>query len=261
MRSDLPAELHDHLCTLLPELVQEVLQQEVVTEDKGSDGLDLVTSVDLAMQARLTTELAALLPGSVVVGEEDYAAYNGHAPVWLVDPLDGTVNFVAELPAYSVAVVLLMADQPILAAVYDIPQGDLYSAQAGQGARLNGAPLMRRTHRARLAVVSSGLLKDLASTDPKALVELLEGYKLRNFGSQALHLCYAAAGRVALVASREAKGWDDLAGALVAQEAGLTYGSYAPSLTPRPMDQDQHSLCASQDLFAHTTPLFARASR
>lgn len=261
MRSDLPAELHDRLCTLLPELVQEVLQQEVVTEDKGSDGLDLVTSVDLAMQARLTTELAALLPGSVVVGEEEYAAYDGDAPVWLVDPLDGTVNFVAELPAYSVAVVLLMAGQPVLAAVYDIPQGDLYSAQAGQGARLNGAPLTRRTHKARLAVVSSGLLKDLASTDPAALVALLDGYKLRNFGSQALHLCYAAAGRVALVASREAKGWDDLAGALIAQEAGLAYGSYLPAPHPRPMDRDQHSLCTAPELFGDLTPLFARASR
>lgn len=257
--TDLPDALHDTLCALLPRLVQEVFAQDIVTEDKGSDGLDLVTSIDLAMQARLEQDLAALLPGSVVVGEEDYAAHEGRDPVWLVDPLDGTVNFVAQLPAYSVAVVLLIAGQPALAAVYDIPQGDLYSAQAGRGARLNGAPLQPRTHKARLAVVSSGLLKDLAQTAPAALAELLEAFKLRNFGSQALHLCYAAAGRVSLVASREAKGWDDLAGALIAQEAGLTYGSYAPAACARPMDQDQLSLCAPADHFETYTPLFARA--
>jgi len=256
----IPTDLHDRICALLPRLVQEVFTQDVVTEEKGCDGLDLVTSVDLAMQARLTTELAALLPGSVVVGEEDYAAHKGNAPVWLVDPLDGTVNFVAQLPVYGVAVVLLVGGEPILAGVHDIPQGDVYSAQTGQGARLNGAPLLPRHHKARLAVVSSGLLKDLAARTPKALVSLLGDFKLRNFGSQALHLCYAAAGRVSLVASREAKGWDDLAGALIAQEAGLAYGSYAPPAEPRPMDQDQLSLCAPADLFEHYKPLFARAS-
>jgi myo-inositol-1(or 4)-monophosphatase len=260
--AELPADLHDRLCALLPGLVAEVFAQDVITEDKGSDGLDLVTSIDLAMQARLVTELAALWPGSVVVGEEDYAAQEGDAPIWLVDPLDGTVNFVADLPAYGVAVVLLVAGRPVLAAVYDVPQGDLYSAEAGRGARLNGAPLRRRSHKARLAVVSSGLLKDLATRAPEALAELLEQFKLRNFGSQALHLCYAAAGRVCLVASREAKGWDDLAGALIAQEAGLLYGSYAPPAdrSPRPMDQDQLSLCAPADLFDRTTSVFARAA-
>lgn len=193
MGTDLPAGLHDALCNLLPRLVQEVFAQETVTQDKGSDGLDLVTSIDLAMQARLEQELAALLPGSVVAGEEGFAAISGDGPCWLVDPLDGTVNFVAGLPAYGVAVVLLTAGKPILAAVYDVPQKDLYSAMAERGAFLNGAPLQRHPHKARLAVVSSGLLKDLAACAPAALEELLGAFKLRNFGSQALHLCYAAA--------------------------------------------------------------------
>lgn len=259
MRPDLPAGLHDALCGLLPRLVQEVFAQEAVTRDKGSDGLDLVTSIDLAMQARLEQELAALLPGSAVTGEEGYRDGRGEGPIWLVDPLDGTVNFVAGLPVYSVAAVLLAAGEPVLAAVYDVPRQELFSAVAGRGAFLNGTPLEPRAHKARLAVVSSGLLKDLAARAPDALTDLLGAFKLRNFGSQALHLCYAAAGRVSLVASREAKGWDDLAGALIAQEAGLVYGSYAPAAAPRPMDQDQLSLCAPAGLFETYTPLFARS--
>ncbi|MBT8154533.1 hypothetical protein KMP13_11610 [Epibacterium ulvae] len=257
--TDLPTDLHNRLCDLLPALVQEVFAQDFDTLDKGDDGLDLVTSVDLAMQARLEQELSALLPGSVVMGEEDFAAHDGAGPAWLVDPLDGTVNFVASLPAYSVAVVLLEAGQPLLAAVYDIPQGDLYSAETGRGARLNGYPVSPTSHKARLAIVSSGLLKDLAEAAPEALVDLLGAFKLRNFGSQALHLCYAAAGRASLVASREAKGWDDLAGALVAQEAGLTYGSYAPTNTSRPLDENQLSLCAAPEIFETYAPLFARS--
>lgn len=259
LSTDRPTDLHTRLCALLPALVQEVFAQEFDTLDKGDDGLDLVTSVDLAMQARLEQELSALLPGSVVMGEEDFAAHDGAGPAWLVDPLDGTVNFVAGLPAYAVAVVLLEAGQPVLAAVYDIPQGDLYSAHAGGGARLNGHPLTPSTHKARLAIVSSGLLKDLAEVAPAALVDLLGAFKLRNFGSQALHLCYAAAGRASLVASREAKGWDDLAGALIAREAGLTYGSYAPTPAPRPLDDNQLSLCAPPDFFETYAPLFARS--
>lgn len=259
--SDLPDDLQGALCTLLPRLVQDVLTQKPVTRDKGSDGLDLVTSIDLAMQARLEHELVALLPGSAVVGEEDYAAHQGDGPVWLVDPLDGTLNFVAGLPAYGVAVVLLIRGRPALAAVCDVPRGDLYSARAGRGARLNGVSLERRSHKARLAVVSSGLLKDFATHAPEALTELLGAFKLRNFGSQALHLCYAAAGRVSLVASREARAWDDLAGALIAQETGLIYGSYAPADTPRPVDHDQFSLCAPAGVFETYAPLFARASR
>lgn len=250
---------HDALCTLLPSVVQEIFAQEVDVHNKGDDGLDLVTSLDLAMQARLEKELVGLLPGSAVVGEEGYAHHAREGPVWLVDPLDGTVNFVAKLPAYAVAVVLLEAGRPTLAAVYDIPQGDLYSAEAGQGARLNGAMLDRSSHKAHLAIVSSGLLKDLACTAPEALADLLKHFKLRNFGSQALHLCYAAAGKVSLVASREAKGWDDLAGALIAKETGLTYGSYAPQDPPPAIDCNQLSLCATAELFETYKPLFARS--
>ncbi|UWQ48140.1 inositol monophosphatase family protein [Leisingera aquaemixtae] len=260
MRPDLPAGLHDALCGLLPRLVQEVFAQEAVTRDKGSDGLDLVTSIDLAMQARLEEELAALLPGSAVTGEEGYRAGQGDGPLWLVDPLDGTVNFVAGLPAYAVAVALIAGGQTVLAAVHDVPNGTTYSAIAGHGAFADGAPLVRRRHAARLAIVSSGLLQDLAARAPDQLAALLQDFKLRNFGSQALHLCYAAAGRVSLVASREAKGWDDLAGALIAQEAGLAYGSYAAAAAPRPMDQDQLSLCASPGLFDTYAAVFARSA-
>ncbi|WP_052272420.1 inositol monophosphatase family protein [Leisingera sp. ANG-M7] len=258
---NLIADLHGKLCALLPQAAAEVFANGFETRAKGSCGLDLVTSVDLAMQARLETGLAALLPGSLVVGEEDFTGAPGDAPFWLVDPLDGTVNFVAGLPAYSVAAVLIEGGQPVLSAVYDVPNGMVFSAIAGKGAFADGVPLQRQESPARLAIVSSGLLRDLATRAPDQIAVLLQEFKLRNFGSQALHLCYAAAGRVSMVASREAKGWDDLAGALVAREAGLAYGPYhTPAERPPAMDADQFSLCAPADLFDNYAPLFARSA-
>jgi myo-inositol-1(or 4)-monophosphatase len=171
--------------------------------------------------------------------------------------LDGTVNFVAGLPCYGIAVVLIQNDAPVLAAVFDVPNQTMYSAIAGQGAFVDAAPLVRTDHAASLAIVSSGLLADLASNAPDALAGLLQKFKLRNFGSQALHLCYAAAGRVSLVASKEAKGWDDMAGALIAREAGLTFGHYGA--TPTALDQNQYSLCAASDIFTTLAPAFARS--
>ncbi|WP_375687093.1 inositol monophosphatase family protein [Pseudooceanicola sp. LIPI14-2-Ac024] len=248
--------LHDRLVARLPVLVGEVMSGAFATEAKGDDGLDFVTSVDLALQRALEDELAALLPGSVVTGEEGYTAARGDAPVWLVDPLDGTVNFVAGLPSYAVAVALTIDGRTVLSAVHDIRHETTYSALSRQGAFVKGAPLARRDHPAKLATLSSGLMKDLATHAPAALAAMLNSFKLRNVGSQALHLCYAAAGHLSLVASREAKGWDDMAGALIAQEAGLRYGHYHGGDTP-PVDRDQFSLCAEPALFEEYASVLA----
>lgn len=262
MDIDAAQSLHDHLVSALPSVVAGVFSAAFETSGKGASGLDFVTSIDLAMQARLERDLSALLPTSLVLGEEGYversAPADDQTPVWLVDPLDGTVNFVAGLASYAVAIVLLVAGRPVLAAVHDVPQQKTYSAIAGGGAFLDGRPMVRRDHAARLGVLSSGLLRDLAQHDPAALAEILAAYKLRNFGSQAMHLCYAAAGQVSFVASREAKGWDDFAGALIAREAGLFYGQYVSTATPA-IDADQYSLCCVPDLYNGLAAILARS--
>lgn len=262
MDIDAGQRLHDHLVDVLPSVAAEVFSAVFDTEQKGGSGLDFVTSIDIAMQERLERDLSAMLPTSVVLGEEGYVARaevgDDGRPVWLVDPLDGTINFVAGLPSYAVAVVLLVGGGAVLAAVYDVQQEHVYSAIAKGGAFVDGKPMVRRDHAARLGVMSSGLLRDLADNDPKALSEILFGHKLRNFGSQALHLCYAATGQLRFVASREAKGWDDLAGALIAREAGLRYGQYVSIATPA-IDADQYSLCCMPDLFTGLAASLARS--
>lgn len=250
--------LHDGLCGLFRHLAADVLQGRHETLAKGRDGLDFVTSIDLAIQSRLERALPDLLPGSRVVGEEGFSGLHGwDGQIWLVDPLDGTVNFVAGLPSYSMSGVLLEDGEPVLAVVHDIPGNVTYSARAGGGAFRDTAPLVRRDHPARLGIVSSGLLADLNRHSPEVLTRFLADYKLRNFGSQALHLCHAAAGHVSVVASREAKGWDDLAGALIATEAGLRYGHYCAA--PPSVGEDQYSLCAPRDIFDLHKSAFGRS--
>lgn len=254
--------LHDALVAYLPRLVADLFSDAAQVDQKGADGLDFVTALDLSLQAQLETDLAALLPGSRVVGEEGFAkaALSDTGDIWLVDPLDGTVNFVAGLPAYAVAVALIRDGQTVLAAVHDIRQSCTYSALAGGGARRDGKNMSPKHHPARLAVVSSGLLKDLAGRDPGTLTELLDQFKLRNLGCQSLHLCLAAAGAVAMVASREAKAWDDIAGALIAREAGLKYGHYSGNAAPAP-DADQYSLCCHPTTFDTYAGMLARSAR
>ena len=230
-------------------LAEQVFGTAAVVSDKGNDGVDLVTSTDYKLQKLFIAQLPVLLPGSKVVGEEGFAGLDTSSRyVWLVDPLDGTVNFVAGLPFYGVAVVLLDHGQPVLAAVRDVPQATTYSARSGSGAMRDGKPLVRADNEARLGALSSGLVRNLARNAPAVLADLTTKWKLRNLGSQALQLCYVAEGRLKFVASYEARAWDDLAGSLIAREAGLVYGYYSGNRRP-PADSPQMSLCTRADLF------------
>ena len=237
-----------------------VLSGPYSVAQKGHSGADLVTSKDLELQAHLFQELTLALPGSQAVGEEGFietALPSTKEPVWLVDPLDGTVNFAHGVPFYGISVALYQEGAAILAGVVDAKHGHVFSAIKAGGAFIDDQPLNRPIGQSKLIALSSGLIADLARNSPSTLQCLLETHKLRNLGSQALQLCYAAAGIFQFVASREAKGWDDAAGALIAQECGLTYGSYRPAATVT--GDDQYSLCAPEWMFDDLSNAFAKS--
>jgi myo-inositol-1(or 4)-monophosphatase len=241
----------------LRERLEEVLHSaaslidgSMTVADKDDSGLDLVTSKDLEIQQFLEASLPEILPGSTVAGEEGFqesVIANLKSPVWLVDPIDGTVNFANGLPIFAISIALLSEGKAVLAGVLDVRHAMLFSAVRGKGAWLNGKKLEPENRQSRLVGMSSGLVSDLAANAPETLANLLCRYKLRNLGSQALQLCYAAAGFLRWTASREAKGWDDLAGALIARESGLDYGFYGPRANG--IGEDQHSLCAPKSEF------------
>lgn len=195
--------------------------------------LDVVTEADHAIEAEFVRRLRAAHPGHGFVGEETTAA-DGHAGsaepsegwAWVLDPIDGTVNYAYGLGGFCVSLGLLRDGAPAAAWVLDPLRDELFAATAGGGATRNGQPLRRLPARVDAAdeampVGGSSGLMHRAGGDP-ALMEAVG--KLRIMGSQALHLCHVAAGRMRAAMNPDAKLWDDAAGALIVAEAGGRYG-------------------------------------
>ena len=203
---------------------------------------------DRRAHEHLVARLADLRPGDAVLSEEgsDDRVRLASDRVWIIDPLDGTANLIAGLPFYAVAIALIDNLGPRFAAVASCTDGNVWIASRGQGASLNGQPIhLPDTPQSELIVLSTGLLDRLQSF-PDAYKSVRSVGKIRNLGSQALHLCSAASGRFAAVASKEARVWDEAAGGLIVREAGGVWHSAADGADwTRPgalMEMEQNSV-------------------
>jgi myo-inositol-1(or 4)-monophosphatase len=183
---------------------------------------DVVTEADRRAEAALEALIRAERPGDAVVGEEG-AAVSGGERRWLLDPVDGTLNYARGLPAWCSAVALLDAGGPVAAAIFDPVAGELFGAARGEGATLNGAPL--RTGPAPAlgdAVVATFVdvrRRDAAIVD--GTERLLRGIgALRAVGCGSLELAWIAAGRLHGWVQADVEPWDWHPGALVVAEAG-----------------------------------------
>jgi myo-inositol-1(or 4)-monophosphatase len=193
---------------------------------------DVVTEADHAIESMFAGRLALAFSDHAMVGEE-----TGQRPsrvdseyCWVLDPLDGTINFAVEQPFFAVSLGLLHRGAPLIGWVRDPIHNERFRAVRGQGATLNDAPLGRPStnHHAVLPVgLSTGFIDWAVRTAGAGILsEVIDRFgKIRILGSQALHLCYVAAGRLRMAASVEAKLWDDVAGALIVEESGRSYGS------------------------------------
>jgi myo-inositol-1(or 4)-monophosphatase len=196
-----------------------------VAHQHKSDG-SLCTEADIAAQNALTKKLQAIL-NVPVLGEEMTATEQralwetGQDGIWCIDPIDGTSNFVRGLPYFAVSVALVREGKSVLGVVYDPVANEMFSAEHGKGAFLNGEKLVGRE-----AAVT--LEQALASVDLKRLKKKLATQlasnppysSQRNFGASALDWCYTAAGRYDIYLHGGQKLWDYAAGLLVLQETG-----------------------------------------
>jgi myo-inositol-1(or 4)-monophosphatase len=197
--------------------------ETLIVEHKGA--IDLVTEVDRSCETVILEVLRRRFPGHDVVTEESDIARTGSRYVWFVDPLDGTTNFAHAYPFFCSSVALTKDGEVVAGAVYDCVKNELFSAERGGGAHLNGR---------RLKVAESGeLLTSLLVTGfPYDLRDDLVG-KLRVFnrfmgearairrdGAAALDLSYVAAGRVDGFWEELLQPWDLMAGRLMVEEAG-----------------------------------------
>jgi len=207
---------------------------EVLLDWQGRFGVrekgpaDLVTEADLAAQNTIREILLGAFPDHRFLGEED-TSEDGDAGDeslfrWIVDPLDGTTNYVHGIPIFSVSVALEKAGEILVATVLNPVSGECFTAQAGQGAYLGDKP-MRASETTRIedALVAASFPPRTApdSLDVARFVAVLPYCRaVRRLGSAALNLCYVAAGRLDAYWASNAKTWDVAAGLLLIREAG-----------------------------------------
>ena len=220
--------------------------------DKSSP-TDVVTRTDLDAEEMIRRQLADATPGASVLGEE-----GGRTPAapggdqarlqWVVDPLDGTVNFLYSLPVMAVSVAAAFDGDVVAGAVVDVLRDETFSAAAGSGARVDG----RRIKVSDCASLARALVltgfsyrADVRGRQGSIVQGLLPAARdIRCFGSAALQLCWVGAGRADAYFERDIKVWDYAAGALIAREAGAVTELPCPenddlviAATPRVFDE------------------------
>jgi myo-inositol-1(or 4)-monophosphatase len=191
-----------------------------------SSATDVVTQTDLDAERLIRDLLIAATPGCGIVGEEGGTLRPESSLQWVVDPLDGTVNFLYGVPIFAVSIGAAVAGEFVAGAVIDVMRGEVFSAALGEGARLDGKPI-RCSPAADLgtALVVTGYsyTPRLRAIQGELVCRLLPVVRdVRCFGSAALQLCWIACGRADAYFERDIKIWDWAAGSLIATEAGAT---------------------------------------
>jgi myo-inositol-1(or 4)-monophosphatase len=203
----------------------------VSVREKGP--ADLVTEADVGSQELIRQTILQAFPDHLILGEEDQPGtatpdLSGRYR-WIVDPLDGTTNFVHQVPFFSVSLALEYERQTLVGAVYHPAADECFTAAAGQGAFLNGRPIRTSgvaTMSQALAAIGLPAVVTPESPDLRMFLAALETCQaIRRMGSAALNLCYLAAGRFDASWAFSTKIWDVAAGTLIAAEAGATVSS------------------------------------
>jgi myo-inositol-1(or 4)-monophosphatase len=205
-----------HLRALSPSARAEVSTKSSPT--------DLVTAADTAVEAMLRRRLAELRPGDAVVGEEAGGTEGASGTTWVVDPIDGTVNFRNGLPWYAVSVAAVRDGTSVAGAVAEPAAGRLWSAAIGAGATCDGRPLRASSRTdVALAVVGTGFSyrAERRVRQARMVAALLPRIgDVRRAGSAALDICAVAAGWLDAYLEHGTNWWDWAAAAVIAREAG-----------------------------------------
>lgn len=231
--SESPSILPDRLRSIAVGIVEAAAVLVRESHEHASIGTktsvtDIVTPTDLASEAAITGAIATQVPGSRVLAEEGGHTVAGDGPhgdvEWIVDPIDGTVNFAYRIPVTAVSVAAAVGGRLVAGAVADVDHGEVFSAHLGGGATLGGRSIdVGGCDEPALALVTTGFSYDAdrRRRHGQTIAALLgEVRDVRAFGSAALHMCWVAAGRVDAYVERDIKPWDYAAGSLIAAEAG-----------------------------------------
>ena len=189
--------------------------------------IDLVTEVDHQSEAYLLGEVQGRFPDHHIFAEETGIIQGNADNIWYIDPLDGTVNYAHHIPIFCVSIAYASRGTLELGAVYDPMRDEMFLAERGKGATLNGKALwVSTTTELQKSLLVTGFPYDAWNTPQDNFANFVHLGKLtqgvRRLGSAALDLCYVAAGRFDGFWEMSLKPWDVAAGGLICKEAGAT---------------------------------------
>jgi myo-inositol-1(or 4)-monophosphatase len=208
------------------ELVRRERRKGVDVAGTKSSPIDVVTEADKASERLIFDRLSAARPDDGFLGEEGASSPSSSGVVWVVDPIDGTVNFLYDIPQYAVSVAATVDGRSVAGVVVDVAGGETFTAILGGGARCDDAPLdlsgvAAQPLSKRLVGTGFNYVREVKLHQADAVARLLREVRdIRRMGSAALDLCSVAAGRLDGYVEEGLNAWDMAAGALVATEAG-----------------------------------------
>jgi myo-inositol-1(or 4)-monophosphatase len=191
---------------------------------RKSSPTDVVTQTDLHAEDLVRRLLKEQTPAAGILGEEGGTTAPAARVQWVIDPLDGTINFLYGVPLFAVSIAAAVDGEVVAGAVVDVLRDELFAAHQGGGARRNGEPIsVSACASLPDALIATGFSyrAELRSVQGEVAQRLLSRARdLRCFGSAALELCWVACARLDGYFQRDTEIWDRAAGALIAEEAG-----------------------------------------
>ncbi|NEN23214.1 inositol monophosphatase [Cryomorpha ignava] len=204
--------------------------RESEIEYKGRSN-DMVSRADKEAEQRFVDFLSKLLPHSGFIAEEGTSTKVGKTDNWIIDPLDGTTNYLYGIPCYCTSVALQRNGELILGVIYDPTRDECFAAEKGKGATLNGTPIkVSAQTELEKSLIATGFPYDNRDRGKQYLDILLEinanTRGMRRLGSAALDMAYVACGRFEAFYEYGLNAWDVAAGAVIVREAGGNVSSF-----------------------------------
>jgi myo-inositol-1(or 4)-monophosphatase len=227
--------LREQVCSLADEVglflkgeVNKLDLSQLETKSLNS----LVSYVDKQAEQMLVKKLSELLPGSGFLAEEGTASSQGQDYIWIIDPLDGTTNYIHRLPVYSISIALQHKGQTIMGVVFEVNNSEMFWAIKDEGAYLDGKRIFASNkQKMEVCLVATGFpYFDYSILEKyiKYLVWCMRNTRgVRRFGSAAVDLAYVACGRFDGFFEYSLNPWDVAAGSLIVHEAGGTVTNFS----------------------------------
>jgi myo-inositol-1(or 4)-monophosphatase len=221
--------------------------RKIVVNHKGE--IDLVTEIDLAAEKVIKDLISSHYPKHQILAEESGAHTSASEYRWIVDPLDGTTNYSHGLPIFCVSIALELSGNVILGVIYDPMREEMFAAERGGGATLNGRTIeVSSVSQLRKAMLVTGFPYDVQTDQVNNLDHFANFIKsaqaVRRLGSACIDLCCVACGRMDGFWELKLNPWDMAAGALIVEEAGGRVTRFDGG----PFDPFKQEICASNGL-------------